>query len=140
MLKAAQQAKKNFMTVTCVAREAVGFSQAFTTNAMGGGVRLADAFSIQAETMLIRYSGGSGHSTDGLATSASDGGHGKQFFACHSCSGPHPWLEFCDRKHIVICANRDNPGVRKNAQRNIDRIKANKKNTSNRMQEEFGDG
>jgi hypothetical protein len=114
------------MTVTCVAREAVGLYQAFPTNAMGGGVCPAGAFPSQAKRMLNRYSGGSGHSTDGSATSASGGGHSKRFFACHGCSGPHPSSELCDGKQIVICANRDNPGVRKNAQRNIDRIKANR--------------
>jgi hypothetical protein len=74
-----------------------------------------------------QHSSGSGRSTDGLATSASGRGHGKRFFACHGCGGPHPWLDFCDGKHIVICANQDNPCVRENAQRNIDRIKANRK-------------
>jgi hypothetical protein len=123
MLKAAQQAKDDFMMVTRVAHEAVGLSQAFLTNATSGGVRPAGVFLSQAETMLNRYSGGSGHSTDGSATSVSGGGRGKQFFACHGCGGPHPWSEFCEGKHIVICANQDNPGVRKNAQRNIDRIK-----------------
>jgi hypothetical protein len=54
MLKAAQQAKDNFMMVTCVAREAVGLSQAFLTNVMGGGVCPAGAFPSQAETTLKR--------------------------------------------------------------------------------------
>jgi hypothetical protein len=82
MLKATRQAKDNFMTVTYVAREAVGLSQAFLTNAMGGGVppagAAAGAFLSQPKTMLNRYSGGSGHSTDGSATSASSGGHGRR--------------------------------------------------------------
>jgi hypothetical protein len=132
MLKATQQAKDDFMTVTCVAREAVRLSQAFLTNATGGGVHPARSFLSQAKTTLNHYCGGSGRLTDGSATSASGRGRGKQFFACHGCGGPHPWLEFCDGKHIVICANRDNPGMHKNAQRNIDRIKANQKKTSNR--------
>jgi hypothetical protein len=71
MLKAAQQARDNFMMVTCVAREAVGLSQAFLTNATGGGVHPAGAFLSQAKTTLNCYSGGGGCSTDGLTTSAS---------------------------------------------------------------------
>jgi hypothetical protein len=77
MLKAAQQAEDNSMMVTCVALEAVGLSQAFLTKVTGGGVRPAGAFPIQAETMLNRYYGGSGHSTDGSATSALGGGRSK---------------------------------------------------------------
>ncbi len=81
MLNAAQQAKDDFMMVTCVAREAVGLSQAFLANAMGGGVRPEDAaagaFPSQAKTMLNHYSGGSGRLTDGSAISASSGWHGK---------------------------------------------------------------
>jgi hypothetical protein len=127
MLKAAQQAKDKCMMVTCVAREAVGLSQAFLTNAMGSGVRPAGAFPSQAKTRLNHYSSGSGRSTDKSATSASGRGCSKQFFACHGCGGPHPWSEIHDGKHIVICANWDNPGMCKNAQRNIDRIKANRK-------------
>jgi hypothetical protein len=54
MLKSAQQAKDNFMTVTHVAREAMGLSQAFPANATGGGVRpagaTASAFPSQAKT------------------------------------------------------------------------------------------
>jgi hypothetical protein len=141
MLKAAKQAKDDFMMVTLVAHEAVGLSQAFPTNTTGIGVRPTGAFPSQAKTMLNRYFGGSGRSTDGSATSASGGGRSKQFFACHGCGGPHPWSEFCDGKHIVICANRDNPGMRENAQRNIDRIKANKKTLQTECQtEELGDG
>jgi hypothetical protein len=39
ILKASRQAKDSFMAVTCVAHEAVGLSQAFPANAMGGGIR-----------------------------------------------------------------------------------------------------
>jgi hypothetical protein len=56
MLKAAQQAEENFMTVTRVAPEAVGLSQAFPANAIGGGVypagATAGAFLSQAKTTL----------------------------------------------------------------------------------------
>jgi hypothetical protein len=117
------------MTITHVARGAVEISQAFPTIKMDGGVHpagaAAGALPSQAKTMFNRCSSSSGCLTDGSATSASSGGYGTQFFACHGCDSPHPWLEFCDGKHIVICANQDNPGVHKNAQRNIDRIKAN---------------
>jgi hypothetical protein len=140
MLKGTQQAKDNFMMVTHVSRVAIGLSQAFPTNAIGGGVCPAGAFPSQAETALNCYSGASGRSTDGSATSALGGGRSKQFFFCHSCGGRHPWSEFCDGKHIVICANWDNPGVRKNAQRKIDRIKANFKKhfKQNAKQKNFG--
>jgi hypothetical protein len=57
MLKATQQAKDNFMTVTRVAREAVGLSQAFPAKGRGA---TAGAFPSQAKTTLNRYSSGSG--------------------------------------------------------------------------------
>jgi len=47
-------------------------------------------------------------------------------FACHGCGGPHAWTEFKNGEHIIICLNRDNPGVRENAKRNADRMKANR--------------
>jgi hypothetical protein len=36
-----------------------------------------------------------------------------------------PWAEFCDGQHIVVCPNQDNPGVRNNAKRIVDCMKAN---------------
>ena len=68
---------------------------------------------------------GGGHSTDGSASTQNGERRGRCFFACHGCGGPHPWMEFKNGEHIVIRPNRDNPGVRENAKKNIDKIKAN---------------
>jgi hypothetical protein len=128
MLQAAQQAEDDFLMITQVSREAVGLSQAFHTTATGGGNpagAIAGAYPSQAETTMTRYARGSGHSTNGSATTASGGGKGKCFFSCHGCGGPHPWTEFREGQHIVVCPNQNNPGVGENAKKNVDRMKAN---------------
>jgi hypothetical protein len=71
------------------------------------------------------YACGSGHSTNGSATTVPGGGRGKRFFSCHGWGGPHPWTEFRKDQHIVVCPNQDNPGVCENAKKNVDRMKAN---------------
>jgi hypothetical protein len=41
-------------------------------------------------------------------------------------------LEFCANEgHVVICPNRDNPGVRENAARNIEKMRKNRKKRHN---------
>ena len=74
---------------------------------------------------MRHYAPGGGHSTDGSASTQNGERRGRRFFACHSCGGPHPWMEFKNEELIVIHPNRNNPGVGKNAKKNIDRIKAN---------------
>ena len=71
MLQAAQHAKDGFLTVTCVACEAVGLSQAFsaTTTEGVGNQAMSGAYPSQAETTLTRYSGSGGYSTDGSSGS-----------------------------------------------------------------------
>ena len=66
LLQAAQQAKDDFLTVTRVARKAVGLSQAFSATTTGGvgNQATAGAYPSQAETTLTRYSGGGGYSTE----------------------------------------------------------------------------
>ncbi len=125
MLQAAQQAEDDFLTVTCVARKAVGLSQAFPATATGGvgNQETAGAFPSQAETTLTRYSGGGGYSADG--STPLGGGKGKRVYSCFGCGGPHPWSKFCNGKHVVICVNANNPGVHKNARKNMDCMKAN---------------
>ncbi len=125
-LQAAQQAEDDFLTVTHVACEATSLSQAFLAAAAGGvGTQgTAGAYPSQAKTILTQYSGGRGYSTDG--STASGGGEGKQAYSSFGCSGPHLWSEFCSGKHVVMCMNANNPGVRDNVQRNIDRMKANR--------------
>jgi hypothetical protein len=120
------------MMVTRVAREAVGLSQAFPTIAMGSGVRPTGAFLSQAETTLNRNPAAVGVrlmdrppqpqaagivNNSSLVTAAEANTHGRDFVTASTLSS----------------VQTGNPGVRKNTQRNIDRIKANKKNTSNRM-------
>jgi hypothetical protein len=130
MLQAAQQAEDDFLMITWVSCEAVRLSQAFHVTATGGGSpagAIAGAYPSQAKMTMKRYTQGGGHSTDGSATTAPGGGRGKRFFSsCHGCGGPHPWTEFCDGQHIVVCPNQDNPGMRDNAKKNVDRMKANR--------------
>jgi hypothetical protein len=126
MLHAAQLAEDNFPMTTRIRREAVGLYQAFLTTSPGGGGLsnpIVGAYPSQAKDTIRRYAPGSGHSTDGSANTHGGDRRGWCPFACHGCGGPHPWTEFKNGEHIVICPNRDNPGVRKNAKRNIDRMK-----------------
>ncbi len=120
MLQATQQAKDDLVSVQCVAREAVGLSQAFVS---GGSSVAAAAYPSHAERTLARYSSpGSGMSVDG--SKASDGGGSRNgkvgLWPCFGCGGPHPWSQFVDGKHIMICPNKDNPGVTKNAAKGIE--------------------
>jgi hypothetical protein len=129
MLQAAQIAEDDFLLITRVSREAVGLSQAFLGNSPAGGGQVnpvVGAYPSQAELTMQRYATGGGQSTDGSATTPTGDRRGRRFFACHGCGGPHPWTEFKNGEHIVICPNRDNPGVRENAKKNIDKMKANR--------------
>jgi hypothetical protein len=64
--------------------------------------------------------------TDGSASTQTGEECSRRFFACHGCGGPHPWTEFKNGEHIVVCPNHDNPGIRENAKKNIERMKANR--------------
>jgi hypothetical protein len=127
MLQAAQQAEDDLVSVQRIAREAVGLSQAFVS----GGLSVASAaFPSQAEKTLAKYSyKGSGASTDGSRASDSVGGkNGKVgLWPCFGCGGPHPWSKFVDGKHIIICPNKDNPGVEQNAAKGIKQMRKNRK-------------
>jgi len=128
MLQAAQIAEDDFLLITRVSREAVGLSQAFHASSPAGGGQgnpIVGAYPSQAELTMQRYAPGGGHSTDGSANTAG-GGRSRRLFACHGCGGPHPWTEFTNGAHVVVCPNKDNPGVRENAKKNIDRMKANR--------------
>ena len=129
MLQAAQTAKDDFLMITRVLHEAVGHSQAFLTTSPGGGDSsnpIVGAYPSQAEDTMRRYAPGGGHSTDGSANTPGGNRQSRRPFTCHGCGSPHPWTDFKNGEHIVICPNCDNPGVRKNAKRNIDRMKANR--------------
>ncbi len=120
MLQAAQQAEDNLVSVQRVSREVVGLSQAFIS---GGSSVASAAFPSQAEKTLAKYSyKGSDASTDGSRASDSVGGkNGKVgLWPCFGCGGPHPWSKFVDGKHIIICPNKDNPGVAQNAAKGIE--------------------
>ena len=129
MLQAAQTAEDDFLMITRVSREAVGLSQAFVTTHPGRGGSsnsIIGAYPSQAEDTMRRYATGSGHSTNGSANTPGGDRRSRRPFACHGCGGPHPWTEFKNGELIIICPNRDNPGVCENAKRNIDRMKANR--------------
>jgi hypothetical protein len=135
MIQAAQLAEDNFLTTTRIAHEAVGLSQAFLTTSPGGGGLsnpIVGVYPSQAEDTIRRYTPIGGHSTDGSANTH-DGDHrGRRPFAYHNCGSPHPWTEFKN--------GCDNPGVRKNAKRNIDCMKANrqKRHRQNTKQKNLG--
>ena len=95
MLVAAQRAEDNFATAQRASREAVGLLQSFV---MRGDTRSASAFPSQAETTLTKYS----------ATGGSWGG--KRPINCFGCGRPHPWSEYIEGKHVVICPNKLSPG------------------------------
>jgi hypothetical protein len=115
------------VSVQRIAREAVGLSQAFAS----GGLSVASAaFPSQVEKTLLKYSyQGSGASTDGSRALDSVGGkNGKVgLWPCFGCGGPHIWSKFLDGKHIIICPNKDNPGVAQNAAKGIEQMQKNRK-------------
>jgi hypothetical protein len=90
---------------------------------------LAPAFPSQAETTLTRYSqGGRGYSTDSTQSTAGSSQRGPPHrWNCFGCSGPHPYSEFKNGNHVVICPNRDVSGVREHAAKNIKRMQKNHK-------------
>jgi len=129
MLKAAQSAEDDLIATQRIAREAVGLSQDFLANSQGrGGLKspVVGAYPSQAEDTIRRYAPGDGQSTNRSASTPGGDRRGRCPFACHSCGGPHPWTEFRNGEHIVVCPNQNNPGIRNNARRNIDRMILNR--------------
>jgi hypothetical protein len=113
MLQATQQAEDDLHAIQCIAREAVGMSQAFHASATGGLQTVAGAFPSQAEMTLTRYS------SDSKSQAASHPPHGSGLqrpWSCFGCGRPHPYLEICGSEgYVVVCPNKDNPGVQENA-------------------------
>ena len=143
MLSAAQQAEDKYASTQRNAREAIGMSQAFPIGAASGGSPHAPAFPSQAETTLNRYAaGGGGYSTDGgsRATDRSGGRGPPRTWNCFGCGGPHPYSEYKDGQHIIICPNKDTPGVREHATKNIEKMHKNrkKKHTQNQKRKNLG--
>jgi hypothetical protein len=143
MLSAAQQAEDKYASTQRIAREAIGMSQAFPVGATSGGSPHVPAFPSQAETTLNRYAaGGGGYSTDGgsRATDRSGGRGPPRSWNCFGCSRAHPYLEYKDRQHIIICPNKDAPGVRDHATKNIEKMRKNrkKKHTQNQKRKNLG--
>jgi hypothetical protein len=125
MLQAAQQAEDDLHAVQRVAREAVGMSQAFHASATGGVPIAADAFPSQAEKTLTRYSGDSKSPAAGNAQRSTGV---QRPWSCFGCGGPQLYSEFCGTEgHVIVCPNKDNPGVRENTARNIERMRKNRK-------------
>jgi hypothetical protein len=46
---------------------------------------------------------------------------------CFGCGGPHPWLEYRDGKHVILCPNKNDLGILENANKNIERMQKNRK-------------
>ncbi len=109
MIQAAQKAEDNLHVIHHVTQEAVGMSQAFHASTTGGLQTIAGAFPSQAETTLTCYS------LDSKSQAASHplcGGDLQRPWSCFGCGRPHPYLELCGSEgHIVVCPNKDNPGV-----------------------------
>jgi hypothetical protein len=142
MLQAAQQEEDNYGSTQRIAREAIGLSQAFPVGAAPGGPTLAPAFPSQAETTLTCYSpGGGGYSTDTTRASTGGGSRGPPHpWNCFCCGRPHPYSEYKNGKHIVICPNRDAPGVCEHAAKNIKKMRKNrkKKHVQNQKRKNLG--
>jgi hypothetical protein len=134
MLQAAQQAEEDYCSVQRAAQEAVGLSQAFIS---GGMSVAAAAFPSQAEMTLARYSSGGGHSLDG---SSKDSHRRKRngkvgLWPCFGCGSPHPWSEYREDKHVILCPNKNDPGILENANRNIERMRKHLKKRQSQSQE-----
>jgi hypothetical protein len=119
MLQAAQQAEDDLHSVQRIMWEVLGMSQAFHAGAvLGGTPPTAGVYPSQAKKTLTPYS------SDGSSAAASSSGfHSNQgaqrSWTCFGCGGPHAYSEYCsDQGHVIICPNRDNPGVRENATKN----------------------
>jgi hypothetical protein len=141
MLQAAQQAEDDYGSTQHIACEAIGLSQAFTASAVTGEPPLASAFPSQAETTLAHYLAGGGYSIDGSWVTDRSGRQGPPHtWTCFSCGGPHPYSEYKNSNHVVICPNRDNPGVREHAARNIEKMQKNckKKQVQNTKRKNLG--
>jgi hypothetical protein len=115
MLQAAQRAKEYYTNIQRTAREAIGLGgQSFFSSS---DTRGASAFPSQAETTLMKYSQSGGNR----------GGNGwgkRRPLSCFGCGGPHPWSELIDGKLVVKCPNKLNPGVQDNAQKNLEKYRA----------------
>jgi hypothetical protein len=133
MLQAAKQAEEDYSSVQQAAHEVVGLSQAFVS---GGASVGATAFPSQAKKTLARYSPGGGHSTDGSSTAPHRGKrNGKVgLWPCFGCGGPHPWSEYRDGKHVILCPNKNNPGILEHANKNIERMRKNCKKRQSQSQ------
>jgi hypothetical protein len=141
MLQAAQQAEDDYGSTQRIVCEVVGLSQAFTAGAVIGGSPLVPAFPSQAETTLARYSVGGGYFTDGSWVTDWSSGQGSPCtWTCFGCGGPHPYSEYRNGNHVVVCPNRDNPGVCEHAAKNIEKMhkKRKKKHIQNTKRKNLG--
>ncbi len=141
MQQAAQQVEDDYGLTQRIACKAIGLSKAFTAGAVIGGPSLASAFPSQAETTLARYLAGSGYSTDGSQVTDRSGRQGPPCtWTCFGCSGPHPYSEYKTGNHVVICPNRDNPGLREHTTRNLEKMQKNhkKKHVQNTKRKNLG--
>jgi len=85
---------------------------------------------------------GAGIPTGRKGTPGSDCG-----WPCFGCGGNHAWSEFRGGtgrgnpgQHVIICPNRDNPGVREHAAKQIEKMRKNRKkrHTSNLKRKNLG--
>ncbi len=128
MLQAAQQVEDDYSSTQRIACKAIGLPQAFPVGAKPGGPIRAPAFLSQAETTLTRYAqGGGGYSTNSTWSTAGSSQGPPCPWKCFGCGGPHPYSEYTDGNHVVICPNRDVPGVREHAARNTEKMRRNRK-------------
>jgi hypothetical protein len=141
MLRAAQQVEEDYGSMQRIAREAIGLSQAFPVGAKPGGPVSAPAILSQAETTLTRYAqGGGGYSTNSTRSTAGSSQGPARPWNCFGCGGPHPYSEYTDRNHVIICPNRDVPGIHEHAARNIKKMRRNrkKKHVQNQKRKNLG--
>jgi hypothetical protein len=105
-------AEEEIANITAIARQSVG-GQAIATS--------VPALASQAERTLDRYAPG-GYSSEGgyrsegrrsesSRRSCGELGRGDK---CFGCGGPHPYI----RNKIIVCPNKDKPGVKEAADTN----------------------
>ena len=112
MLKATQQAEDDFRSTQCIARNAIGLSQAFLAIAHAIGSNHVMALPIQAETTLSWYSPQGRRLTK---SAASQGTRTARLLACYGCGGPHTWSEYQQVSSVIICPNQNNQGIKEKA-------------------------
>jgi hypothetical protein len=53
---------------------------------------------------------------------------------CFGYGSPHPWSEYWDGKHVILCPNKNNLGILEHANKNIEMMQRNRKKRQSQSQ------